>query len=514
MKEIQQPTPPKNPMSKGLLSPHDSILNALNTSEVDNKSNRLAKSHRDDNTSAKNKENFNVSSWLDINNNDYSNLYPIRSRPGSSVLSSSPDLDSAKTHESHFPANFSQNASLALNESPLHNQDQLSGENHTAEAFILPDFSNYRKRNQLEQQLVNYSNNSEPYEYADDKILILGSKKFQVYDSLSLPVQSNFTTHLGLSPSIILVIFDGLNKIGNILNQLKFLVQQKRSYSLNSQLEEEDMVIIPFYKNIDFHVIINLLESYRLLCNPIRYNSRQEISGVLSSLIINNYLDYQDPPQGSMPHDYINLSDQDDHTIELPLNQQNFAPVKTFPLMENVTDNLTIESPDQRKVSNKSILIKHQITKSLSNMNMSNFNSTSPSLNGHSPKKRRQPKMGNSSLWSSVCNFTSKLFSCKFWQRQRYLLVPLAIGLGIGVLLALTYPYLKVYMKPAEEEVILRSSKRVKRELLRDNVKLFSSKLQGAVRYLARKTQRVIDQWDEHIINSTNGYNGAILWSI
>lgn len=506
MKDVQQPTPPKNSMSKGLLSPHNSILDALNDcSEATTRLSRTQAIPLDRNPVAKDKENFNVSSWLDINNNDYFHLYPIKSRPGSSVLSSSPDLDTARNQEPCTKQHH--NGNLVFNESPSHGKAHL---NHPAEAFIFPDYSVHRERLQ-EQQLMNPHGRSDYCDSTDDKILILGSKKFQIYDSLSLDLQNNFALQTNLNPSIILVVFDGLNKIGNILNQLKFIVQQQQASMLKSQQDDRDLIIIPFYRNLDSHVILYLLERYKLLCHPIRYNNRRDINFVLSSLLSNNYLENQFRGNQKSQR-YINLSDNDDHTIELPMNQDNIIPIKSFTDFTN--NNLALQSAERRRVSNKSILIKHQITKSLSTLNLSNFNNTVPPLNGHNPKRRRQTK--RNSLWTSVYKFfTSELFSWKYWESKKYLIVPLSIGLGIGIILALSQPYLKFFTSnQPHEEIVIRSTKKMNKELFKKNMMSLNTKCQGLVKYLMRKTNKIVDKWDEHIINSSNGCNATMLWSI
>ncbi|KAH3666601.1 hypothetical protein WICMUC_005585 [Wickerhamomyces mucosus] len=437
---LKQP-PPEKTLTKGILSPHNSILDVLNhniqdsSEELDETiltSNQTAPQHLTSHTK------FNVNSWLDINNTDYSNIYPVNSRPNSSVLSSSPDMEASPQFHHHDGHHHNHHYHLQ-DQKEQHQRQQHSQRLINGDQFVLPDLSTTKF----------YGND-------DEKILIIGYKRAQIYQCLSSRIQGNFTLNSSYSSDIVLIVFNGLQKIGNILNQLNNL------YETN-----QNVVIIPFYKNIHFKIISQLLSKFNILCHPINYSDKFHINMTLSTILtaaseteeIDN-LPFSYNYDHCIDHDdtdknYINLSDNENCTIELPLNQNELIPI-----------------------GGKSIIVKHQISKSI---------------------KRRRKSSKHGSKFKKIINFG--LF--------------LSIGIGVGFLSAYSISYFKnltTKSNPKDHyEIIIKRSKA--EEIIKTEAIALKNSISKVVNSIVEHSKKVIKSWDSYVSNTTAfANNSSLLW--
>lgn len=107
---------------------------------------------------------------------------------------------------------------------------------------------------------------------SQSKVLVIGNKKTTFLRELNSDKNLDGILTLDFNEpfEIVIVIFDGLIKIGNILNFIK-------------QNQIQDKLIIPLFKNINQKTIEKILHNYELnlLCSPISLEDKFQISNLL-----------------------------------------------------------------------------------------------------------------------------------------------------------------------------------------------------------------------------------------
>ncbi|CCH43816.1 hypothetical protein BN7_3370 [Wickerhamomyces ciferrii] len=197
-----------------LLSPHLSILETLQFN---------------------NEHDYQQDQSLDLNSYDFTSYQSLQMnhipRPTSSVLSSSDiedyqDIDQDINDDIDQDIDDDKTIEIDLNQSI------------DTPSFILPN--------------MNQSINNE-------QILIIGYKKHLFYENLSNDLKPHFTLNQQEHHRMVIILFNGLIKIGNVLNWLKF---------------HPDSYCIPIYQNLNQNIIYNILNKYNinLIMEPIHYN--------------------------------------------------------------------------------------------------------------------------------------------------------------------------------------------------------------------------------------------------
>ncbi|CAM9011544.1 unnamed protein product [Wickerhamomyces anomalus] len=260
---IKHPKPNNGQSSNGLLSPHMSVLEALQSTanEDENKSPQYSPQFNNfanhQNTPTFNDFEFTSNtSWHSVG--DY-----LAPRPTSSVLSSS---DTEEDTQDHAPLAIKPRQSITSESDEKTIEINMNSGikdpgSSDGSSFVLPQmFSQINDSNYVDQ---------------NSKILIIGHKKVQFLHTLDYQLQKRFTLNNHDNYNIILVIFDGLIKIGNILNFIKYNGTQLRN-----------KLFIPIFRNINLKIIDKILRNYNinLLCSPINLDNKYEVNNLLNVL--------------------------------------------------------------------------------------------------------------------------------------------------------------------------------------------------------------------------------------
>lgn len=184
-----------------------------------------------------------LASTLDLSTNAWQFVDDLASRPTSSVLSSSDTEDEAPVAQqsgTDDDKTLVVNMNNAVQQHPLFTSECSS--------FILPDVSCS----------------------SGQKVLIIGHGKVHFYKSLEPSLRNKFTLNSNDEHKIVVVIFDGLLKIGNILNFIK--------HSTSG-----DKIFVPIVHNISYKIIEKMLKLYnvQLLCMPIPLEDEASLNNLL-----------------------------------------------------------------------------------------------------------------------------------------------------------------------------------------------------------------------------------------
>lgn len=175
----------------------------------------------------------------------------------------------------------------------------------------------------------------------DTKILIIGHKKSNFFKMLNEPLSLKFTLDIRDSYNIILIIFDGLIKIGNILNFIK------QNHDLI-----QDKLFIPIFKNINQIVINKIIKTYglNLLCPPINYNNKNQVENLLELLnqdfLLKESFYLQDVPQ----HEYQLVTIQGNSDIlSESIPKQSKVLINSFETSSISLNQLIVKSDSQTR---------------------------------------------------------------------------------------------------------------------------------------------------------------------
>ncbi|CDR41648.1 CYFA0S07e04588g1_1 [Cyberlindnera fabianii] len=355
MSAIQHPQPKStSPQpSQRLLASHHSIYEALQ--ERSASSSPLPQSQSVGNTPALLNLEFSATSWQSITDSY------LAARPTSSVLSSS------DTEEDDAPI---QNSMRSTTAAILPKSDTNSTRNNDEEKTIEINLNEGVKQHNLFASSAMTGSSFVIPEMLDDgnylvstngtiqtpKILIIGHKKHNFYKHLDKELQSKFTLNLQDPHKIIIVIFDGLIKIGNILNFIRNNVNR-----LNEKL------IIPIFRNLNAKIVDKILRIHNveLLCPPVSLDNNSQLQNLLDflredfllepslpNLITSHEHTFASFPD-SPPLPPMEITPEDFQLIRLNSQNSSQSEYSTAPLIP--------PSPPTRSVSSKSVVITHQV---------------------------------------------------------------------------------------------------------------------------------------------------------
>jgi hypothetical protein len=202
----------------------------------------------------------------------------VTSRPNSSVLSSS-DTEEEETLEvaPHRPSGSTEDSrTIEINLNLPVQQVDYSIFKEDASSFILPEVSS---------------------DFSDNKILIIGHRKLSFYRSLDPTLRKKFTLDINEPYKIIVVIFDGLIKIGNILHFIKH-------NGLGGKF------LVPLVHNISYKIIEKILKLYQiqLLCMPIQLEDEVSLQNLLDLLSDDFLLESSVAPLDSVQYPLVPLT--------------------------------------------------------------------------------------------------------------------------------------------------------------------------------------------------------------
>jgi len=587
MSSIKHPKPDNksSQSSNRLLSPHLSVLEALQ-STTSNDNNETETNHsltnkhsgnynynysynnvidegynpqfnsfeNHQNTPTFNEFEFNSSnSWQSITG-DY-----LTSRPTSSVLSSSDTeedeqylnddyheiesqrliIESNQTNHSSFNDDSDEKTiEINMNQSNSFN-NKLSFSSSSpfkkssfmeTSSFVLPQMFN-----KPENSFNNYNyniNSSTKYNDAtadNSKILIIGHKKQSFLQGFTdHQLRGKFTLdHTKINDyNIILIIFDGLIKIGNILNFIKNL----------DGLELKRKLFIPIVKNINMKIINKILNNYKinLLCSPINLNDQNELNNLIN-VLKEDYLLLKDS-KSMFP---LNDDDDDEDDNDGETNNK----LRTFEEQENSYQLIKISSDFEETEtsindqSNQLLPIECNIMK-LSSSSSSNqldrsqdkkivmIKNTPYEIIHHNHKTSTKHSTGKKS--------SKKLLKKKSMHRKLLLLgISLSIGIGIGITTALTISFSKpqkVSITSSAPPPTRNNIKKFTKLIISDHLKInqlnsilkqslinFKLKVSDLSSIMFSKSKNYLWKfgmyWDQFIVSASQGVNnGGLLW--
>lgn len=294
MSAIQQPVPQEQTRSSTrLLSSHHSVLEML---QREDSSDGNITSEEATQSSTEYDRALDLAPWQFIDSMELP-------RPTSSVLSSSdteeeydpmppargiplPPSPSSTTSTTAATATATGMAGSAVSRNPMGNSrvddettivvnlNELALHQRTAfeqtpvdVSLVLPDFSMAAEDRPHQQ----YQGVVDVQRRLQDRVLIIGHRKVNLYKSLSPMLRDRFTLDSTSSNyKIVVVIFDGLTKIGNILNFIK-------------ANDVENKLFVPVVRNISYKIIERLLTLYKiqLLCMPIQLDDEESLKNLL-----------------------------------------------------------------------------------------------------------------------------------------------------------------------------------------------------------------------------------------
>ncbi|ODQ60263.1 hypothetical protein WICANDRAFT_62824 [Wickerhamomyces anomalus NRRL Y-366-8] len=474
---IKHPKPNNGQSSNGLLSPHMSVLEALQSTanEDENKSpqyspqfNNFAK-HQ--NTPTFNDFEFTSNtSWHSVG--DY-----LAPRPTSSVLSSS---DTEEDTQDHAPLAIKPRQSITSESDEKTIEINMNSGikdpgSSDGSSFVLPQmFSQINDSNYADQ---------------DSKILIIGHKKVQFLHTLDYQLQKRFTLDNHDNYNIILVIFDGLIKIGNILNFIKYNGTQLRN-----------KLFIPIFRNINLRIIDKILRNYNinLLCSPINLDNKYEVNNLLNVL----------------KEDYL-LKDSKtvaDSIIPLQDNQVAIEQTMNSYQLIRISSSDSDESCEKDGTTNNSLVLQNDPSSISSDKKVMIIRNTPYEIVHHKQSKR-----------------SKKLKTKDRIQKKYFLLgISLSVGIGIGITTALTISFLKskkaVPPPPAPHlnhykkfttltiDQLSKSNDLLKRNLIhfKQHVGDFSKIVYNHSKDYVVKVTHL---WDQFVVSASQGVQaGAMLW--
>lgn len=214
----------------------------------------------------------------------------LASRPTSSVLSSCSDTEEDEapltstggvSTTTHSAADDDRTIVVNMN-SALHEQSYFGTAANSS--LVFPDFS-----------MPSFTAGAiVPTAATSHKVLIIGHRKMNFYRALDPQLRHRFTLDNRDPFKVVVVIFDGLIKIGNILNFIK-------------HNNVENKLFVPVAQNISYKIIEKLLKLYKiqLLCMPIPLDDEVSLKNLLDLLsedfLLEDSLKQRDLKYGIVP---------------------------------------------------------------------------------------------------------------------------------------------------------------------------------------------------------------------
>lgn len=482
---IKHPRPDNrsNQSSNRLLSPHLSVLEALQTShDVESQIvqaqspliNQINSFENHQNTPTFNDFEFTSASWQSVG--DY-----LTPRPTSSVLSSS---DTEEDQDDGFNQRQQQRLAIEPRLSTSSDSDEktieinMNSSSTEGSSFVLP-------------QMFSQINDAN---YNDFKILIIGHKKMSFLQSLDYHLQKRFTLNNTDNYNIILVIFDGLIKIGNILNFIKY-----------NGVNLREKLFIPIFRNINLKIIDKILKNYsvNLLCSPINLDNKYEVNNLLNVL----------------KEDYL----LKDSSAVIPLQDNQVAIEQTM----NSYQLIRISSENDESVTSSTPIEEEQLRENFSNSLV--LQDSDPSLST-TDKKIVMIKNTPYEIVRHKSAKRSKKLKSKNRIYKKYLLlgISLSVGIGIGVTTALTVSFFKSKKSIVPSPNVHQSHyKKLSKftiaqlqnsnGLMKENLIHFKQHVGDLSKMVYRHSRDYVSKfthiWDQFVVSASQGVQaGAMLW--
>jgi hypothetical protein len=339
-------------------------------------------------------------------------------------------------------------------------------------SFLMPDTS------------VNKLYESLEYERGSGtKILIIGHRKSNFFKMLDQPLSYRFTLNVKESYNIILIIFDGLIKIGNILNFIK----------QNGEVIKGKL-IIPIFKNINQHVVNRITKAHglNLLCPPINYDNKSQVDNLLE-LLNQDFLlkeSFYSTRAALTCYDrpMVSASEEDD----MPQHEYQLVSLKG-----DTNSQILSES-----IPPKSSVFIHHNTLEKSSYSLQNNQLALKSNDGTRKQRYRKKKKKSTFVFLSVT---------------------LSLGIGIGITTAFAITHLISPSDPPSKAAIdpllamtslSRTSTVLDRsvEVMKGNLINFKQFVGGVSRLMWFEVETLAHKWDGWIIHAGNDFSHTFLW--